>query len=268
MFPSATEDLPLLLSSTTFEPRAPPELSQDTFTRPVCPQDRLLALWGKQQCSNSTSTDPRTATCWPSICNLLHRPNCTALKWSCRSCNTIPLLQCLHTGLGWLLQLHPAQPQLRFQPCFAGGRCLSAAVGHLWLTFSTQNVERRWCAAGERSQRQAQEHITKQLRFMFATGRCLGAAKAAVQWYEYLRRMVNLLCSNRGAVVGSKGHDSAGKCPPEKGFASRGEKIQQQTLGVELNLSTSYYNSSEASVIPLKYTCLSGNVTWNEDAEC
>lgn len=268
MFPSATEDLPLLLSSTTFEPHAPPERSQDTFTRPICPQDRLLALWGKQQCSNSTSTDPRTATCWPSICNLLHRPNCTALKWSCRTCNTIPLLQCLHTGLGWLLQLHPAQPQLRFQPCFAGGHCLSAAVGHLWLTFSTQSVERRWCAAGERSQRQAQEHITKQLRLMFATGRCLGAAKAAVQWYEYLRRMVNLLCSNRGAVVGSKGHVSAGKCPPEKGFASRGEKIQQQTLGVELNLSTGYYNSSEASVIPLKYTCLSGNVTWNEDAEC
>lgn len=60
------------------------------------------------------------------------------------------------------------------------------------------------------------------------------------QWYENLREAVNFFPLTRGAVAGSKGHGSHGKCPPKKGFASNAGEIQQTALGAELNLSTGY----------------------------
>lgn len=71
-------------------------------------------------------------------------------------------------------------------------------------------------------------------------GRCLGVAKPVAQWYDNLRKMVNFFPLNRDSVAGSKGHGSDGKRPPEKGFAHKGEEIQQTTLGVELNISAGY----------------------------
>lgn len=70
--------------------------------------------------------------------------------------------------------------------------------------------------------------------------RCLRAAKLVAQWCENLRKIVCFFPLNRGSVAGSKGHVSNGKCPPEQGFASRGEEMQQTKLGMELNLSTGY----------------------------